>query len=121
MFETLLLHLNVPLIGLKPTKVGYLAITEFQHEIDKILNCQAKEKISVIRLEANLPVKLKTERSAEDSSIGEMTKEELKEDMNSRNTQLEIVEVTKLGSYTHLFKIELRTIEQAQRVLQNGL
>ena len=41
--------------------------------------------------------------------------------MNSRNTQLEIVEVTKFGSYTHLFKIELRTIEQAQRVLQNGL
>ena len=124
-FETLLLHLNVPLIGLKPTKVGYLAITEFQHEIDKILNSQAKEKLSAIGLEAKLPIKLKTERSLicrrVDSSIGEMSKEELKEDMNSRNTQLEVVEVTKFGSYTHLFKIELRTIEQAQRVLQNGL
>ena len=117
--------MNVPLIGLKPTKVGYLAITEFQHEIDKILNSQAKEKLSAIGLEAKLPIKLKTERSLicrrVDSSIGEMTKEELKEDMNSRNTQLEVVEVTKFGSYTHLFKIELRTIEQAQRVLQNGL
>ena len=36
-FETLMLHLNVPLIGLKPTKVGFLTITEQQSEIDKIL------------------------------------------------------------------------------------
>ena len=50
-----------------------------------------------------------------------MTEEELKDDMNSRNTQPEIVEVTKFGSYTHLFKIELRTIEQAQRVPQNEI
>ena len=67
-FETLPLHLNVPLIGLKPTKVGYLAITEFQHEIDKILNSQAKEKLSTIRLEAKLPInsKLKDPSSADE-------------------------------------------------------
>ena len=34
--------------------------------------------------------------------------------------QIEVVEITKFGSYTHLFKIELQTIEQAQHVLQNG-
>ena len=89
------------------------------------MKCQAKEKLNAIGLEAKLPVKLKTERSVicrrVDSSIGEMTKEELKEDINKRNPQLEVINVTKFGSYTHLFKIELRTIEQAQRVLQNGL
>ena len=94
-------------------------------KLTKFLNSKAKEKLCAIGLEAKLPVKLKTERSIicrrVDSSIGELTKEELKDDMNSRNTELEIVEVPKFGSYTHLFKIELRTIEQAQRVLQNGL
>ena len=62
-FETLMLHLNVPLIGLKPTKIGYLAITEHQNEIDKILDRKGKEKLSSIGLEARLPIKLKAERS----------------------------------------------------------
>ena len=47
-----------------------------------------------------------------------MTKEELKEDINKRNPQLEVIDVAKFGSYAHLSKIELRTIEQAQRVQQ---
>ena len=123
-FETLMLHLNVPLIGLKPTKIGYLAITEHQNEIDKILDRKGKEKLSSIGLEARLPIKLKAERSIIcrkiDSSVGEMTKEQLKSEINQKNRQIEVVEITKFGSYTHLFKIELQTIEQAQHVLQNG-
>ena len=119
-----MLHLNVPLIGLKPTKVGFLAITEQQSEIDKILNNNAKDKLRAIGLEAKLPVKLKAERSVIcrkiDSSVGEMSKEEIKEDISSRNIHLDAEEVTKFGSYTHLFKVEFKTIEQAQRALQNG-
>ena len=123
-FETLMLHLNIPLIGLKPTKVGFLAITEQQSEIDKILNNNAKDKLRAIGLDAKLPVKLKAERSVIcrkiDSSVGEMSKEEIKEDISSRNVLLDAEEVTKFGSYTHLFKVEFKTIEQAQRALQNG-
>ena len=123
-FETLMLHLNVPLIGLKPTKVGFLAITEQQSEIDKMLNNNARDKLRAIGLEAKLPVKLKAERSVIcrkiDSSVGEMSKEEIKEDISSRNIHLDAEEVTKFGSYTHLFKVEFKTIEQAQRALQNG-
>ena len=123
-FETLMLHLNVPLIGLKPTKIGYLAITEHQNEIDKILDRKGKDKLASIGLEARLPIKLKAERSIIcrkiDSSVGEMTKDQLKTEINQKNRQIEVVEITKFGSYTHLFKIELQTIEHAQHVLQNG-
>ena len=117
-----MLHLNFPLIGLKPTKVGFLAIAEQQSEIDKILNNNAQDKMRAIGLEAKLPIKLKAERSIIclriDSSVGEMTKEELKEDISSRNILLDAEEVTKFGSYAHLFKVEFKTIEQAQRALQ---
>ena len=123
-FETLMLHLNVPLIGLKPTKIGYLAITGHQNEIDRILDKKGKEKLASIGLEARLPIKLKAERSIVcrkiDSSVGEMTKDQLKTEINQKNRHIEVVEITKFGSYTHLFKIELQTIEQAQHVLQNG-
>ena len=44
-FEALMLQLIIPLIGLKPTKIGYLAITEHQNEIDKILDKKGKDKL----------------------------------------------------------------------------
>ena len=75
-----MLHLNAPLIGLKPTKVGFLAITEQQSEIDKILNNNVRDKLRAIGLEGKLLIKLKAERSVIcrriDSSVGEMTSEE---------------------------------------------
>ena len=46
-----------------------------------------------------------------------MTKDQLKPEINLKNRQIEVVEITKFGSYTHLFKMELQTIEQAQHVL----
>ena len=107
-----MLHLNIPLIVLKPTKVGFLAISEQQSEIDTILNSNAQDKLRAIGLEAKLPVKLKEERSVIcrkiDSSVGEISKEELKEDISSRYILLDAEEVTKFGSYTHLFKVEFK-------------
>ena len=105
-FETLMLHLNVRLIGLKPTKIGFLAITEHQNEIDKLLDRKGKDKLASIGLEARLPIKLKAERSIIcrkiDSSVGEMSKEQLKTEINQKNRQIEVVEITKFGSYTTL-------------------
>ena len=105
-FETLMLHINIPLKGLKPTKIGYLAITEYQIEIDKILDRKGKDKLASIGLEAMLPIKLKAERSIIcrkiDSSVREMTKDQLKTEINQKNRQIEVVEITKFGSYTHL-------------------
>ena len=99
-FETLMLHLNVPLIGLKPSKVGFLAKTEQQSEIDKILNNNARDKLWAIGLEAKRNTKGRTK--------------------SSRNILLDAEEVTKFGSYTHLFKVEFKIIEKSQRALQNG-
>ena len=92
--------------------------------VDRILDRKGKDKLASIGLEARLPIKLKAERSIIcrkiDSSVGEMTKDQLKTEINQKNRQIEVVEITKFGSYTHLFKKKLQTIEQAQHVLQNG-
>ena len=124
-FQTLQLELNVPLIALKPTKVGYLAFTEHQNQVDKLLTDKAKSKLGSIGLETRLPPRLKAERSVicrrVDSSVGEMSKEQIKEEINRCNRNIEAIEVTKFGTLTHLFKIEFKTIEHADNSLQTGI
>ena len=124
-FETLQLKLNVPLIALKPVRLGYQAITEHQHEIDKLMTNKATEQLGKIGLETRLPPRVKADRSIicrkVDSSVGERTKEEIKEEIVRCNRGREIVEVIKFGSYTHVFKIEFRTIEQAETAQRQGI
>ena len=55
--ETLQLKLNIPLIALKPVRLGYQAFTEHHHEIDRLITTKAKDQLAKIGLETKLPRK----------------------------------------------------------------
>ena len=118
-------ELKLPLTGLKDTNNGYTAFTEQEKEIDILLTDKAKHALNKIGLHARLPPKIKANRSVIcrkiDMSVGSHTKDELTAEINKCNTNIKVAEITKFKEYTHIFKIELQTTEQAQHVLQNGL
>ena len=118
-------ELKVPLTGLKENRNGYTAFTEHDKEIDCLLTEKGKQTLNKIGLNAKLPPNIKAKRSIIcrkiDSSVGAYTKDELTTEINRCNINIKVAEITKFKDYTHIFKIEMQTTEQAQHALQNGL
>ena len=124
-FKLLLQTFNIPLIALKPTKTGFNAITEHQEETDKLLAKTAQKELNKIGLEVKIPPRMKAERAIIvrkiDSTVGERSKEELKEEIERCNNGLVVDEVVKFPRHTHLFKIEFQTISMAEKAREKGL
>ena len=124
-FEAVYLHLNVPLIALRKVRLGFQAITEHQNEIDKLTTPNAKNKLRELGLEVKLHPKVKAEKSIicrkVESIVGERTKEEIKTEIMRCNEGLKVEEVVKFGYYTHVFKIEFETLQDAERAKRHGI
>ena len=124
-FETIQKNIKVPLIGLRDSKIGFNAITEFDTDIDQLLEVKARDTLKNIGLEAKLPPNVRARRSVVcrkiDSYVGTHSKEELKSEINKLNQHAQVEEIVKFGSYTHVFKIEFQTVAMAKHALQNGL
>ena len=125
-FEAAYLHLNVPLIiALRKVKLGIQAIAEHQNEIDKLTAPNAKNKLRELGLEVKLHPKVKAEKSIicrkVESIVGEKTKEEIKTEIMRCNEGLKVEEVVKFGYYTHVFKIEFETLQDAEKAKRQGI
>ena len=124
-FEAVYLHLNVPLIALRKVRLGFQAITEHQNEIDKLTTPNAKNKLRELGLEVKLHPKVKAEKSIicrkVESTVGEKSKEEIKSEIMRCNEGLKVEEVVKFGYYTHVFKIEFETLQDAEKAKRHGI
>ena len=118
-------ELKVPLTGLKPIKSGYLAMTETEQDVDKLLTVKAGETLAKLGLQTSVPPKVRAQRSIicrqVDSYVGEHTKEQLLGEINRCNGTIRAVEVIKFKDYTHVFKVELENTQMADKVATNGL
>ena len=118
-------ELKVPLTGLKPTNAGYVAFTERESDIDKLLTKKANEIIKKLGLETNVPPKVRAQRSVIcrqlDPHVGARTADEIKTEINSSNSSLTVEQIIKFRDYTHVFKIEFETTDMAERAAMHGI
>ncbi|KAG0418895.1 hypothetical protein EQH57_0636 [Dictyocoela roeselum] len=123
-FQTVQQQLKLPLTGLRPVKNGFNAFTEREEDVEKLLSIDAKKKLSALGLEVKLPPKIKAARSIicrqVDAYVGEHSKEEIHTEIERCNDNLRVSEVVKFGVHSHVFKVELETIDMANRVVENG-
>ena len=75
-------ELKVPLTGLKEIKIGYLAFTETESDLDKLLTKKATDTLAKLGLQTSVPPKIRAQRAVIcrqiDSYVGEHTQEELR-------------------------------------------
>ena len=124
-YEAILKELQVPLTGLKEINSGYNAFTEYESDIDKLLTQKGTDVLRKIGLSVKVPPKVKAQRSVicrqVDSWVGEHTGEEIKKEIERCNENLKVAEVIKFKSYTHIFKIEFKNIEMAEKAKLRGI
>lgn len=123
-FELLQGELRVPLTGLKEIKSGYNAFTEMEEDVEQLLTDDARTKLRALGLEVKLPPKVKANRAVIcrqiDPFVGERTRDDIQHEIERCNSNLKIAELVKFGQHSHVFKIEFRTSEMAQHVLERG-
>lgn len=123
--ETLHKQIKLTLTGLPPVKNGYFAYTEFEKDVEKLLSVKAKTILDKVGLTANLPPKVRAQRSIIcrqiDHYIGQNTANDIKDEINDKNSQLTVTEIISFKSYTHVFKIEFQTTKMADLATRNGL
>lgn len=113
------------LTSLRQIKNGYLAITEFEGEIEKILTDAGRTSLEKIGLEVTVPPKVKAQRAIlcrkVDPYIGENSAMDIKNEINAKNEALTCKEVIKFGEHTHVFRAEFATSEMAKRACERGI
>jgi hypothetical protein len=106
-FQTIQKTLKLPLTGLRELGNGFNAFTEFETDVEHLLGDRATEVLNNIGLEAKLPPKIRAQRSIicrqVDSWVGRHSAEEIKEDINKRNSQLKVNEIIKFRNLMHVF------------------
>lgn len=117
-------EIKVPLTGLKEIKVGLLAFTEREEDVDKLLTGKAGKILEELGLETSVPPKVRAQRSIicrqVDSYVGGSSDRDLKVEIEKSNN-VRVVEVIKFRDYTHVFKVELETTEMAARLKMRGV
>ena len=83
------------------------------------------EKLKKNGLEIQAPPELKAKRSIFmrqlDKHVGQHTAEEMEREILKNQDWIRTITVTKIKEYTHVAKIELESVEIADRVLRDGL
>ena len=124
-FKSVMNDLKVHLIGLKPVTVGFNAIFEKSEDVDVILSDKGIDTLKKLNLVARIPSELRARRSLFlrriDAYVGAHTANELKTELESQNPWLKVREVYKIKDYTHVFKIECKEVQMADRALREGL
>lgn len=123
-FHTTFKELDAPLIRLTDTTNGFYAVTDDASAIDKLTSRKATELFKRINLTPVIPPDLRAKRTIFvrqlDRDVGSHTVEELKQEITSQQSWLQIQEIVKIKHYTHVMKIITTDTTIAQRVLTDG-
>lgn len=115
---------NVPFTRIFQTNEGYKAICKDDRDADKLLTQAAKEEFLKAGIIVIMPPELRAKRSIfvrqVDGEVGIHSAQELKEDIERRNTWARINEVIKIKDYTHCFKIIFHETEMADKAIRSG-
>ena len=124
-YDIMMGEIQACLTGLREIGSGYHAYFDMERDMDKVLTQKGKEALSKISLEVKLPPKMKAKRSVIcrkiDNYVGEKTKEELKQEIESKNSRLKVEEIIKFKHHTHVFKIIFTSTEMAEIVKREGI
>lgn len=116
---------HIWLINLKPIKTGFIAMTELEDEIEKLLTEQGRSTLEKLGLEVSIPPKIRAERAVlcrkVDPQIGSNSAEDILNEINDKNEALVAKEVIKFGAHTHVFKIEFQNTKMANFACQKGI
>ncbi len=123
-FHTTFKELDAPLIRLTDTTNGFYAVTDDASAIDKLTSRKATELFRKINLTPIVPPDLRAKRTIFvrqlDRDVGSHTADELKHEITSQQSWLQIQEIVKIKHYTHVMKIITTDTTIAQRVLTDG-
>ena len=121
----LYVNLNLPLIRLIEQTDSLIAIVKNSKEAEKLLCEKAEKVLSKLCLEAVEHPKLKAQRTLVfkriDPHVGDRNAEEIEEEILENQDWAKVKQVIKINNYSHIFKVEFRDIETANKILDNGL
>lgn len=124
-FETAFKYLEAPLTKLTDTQSGFYATTDDQQAIDKLTSPKAIDFFKKINLKPVEPPELRSKKTVfvrqVDSSAGGRDAEEIKTELQGKQTWLKIKEIIKIKNYTHVFKIVCNETQMANKILESGL
>lgn len=122
--KCLTIDIGVPVIGLRQVATGFNAIFERKEDADRVLEVKSIEHLERIGLSVRIPPELRARRSIFcrriDSYVGEHTPQQLKTELEKENKWMKVREVIKFKDYTHVFKIEMTTVNAADRAIRDG-
>ena len=102
--------LKIPLTGLKSIRSGYLAMTETEHDLDKLFSTKATVIFKKLGLQTSVPPKVRAQRSVicrqVDSYVGEHLADELKTEINRCNQSIQAVENNKDNQYHYMLFVK---------------
>ena len=124
-FQVTFQELNTPLTRLTPTKNGFYANTDDLHAIDTLTSSRAIDTFRKINITPVIPPEQRSKRTIFirqlDSYAGQHSAEQIKQEIENKNTWIKLTEVIKIKQYTHLIKIICTETSTATKILDNGL
>ena len=121
--ETVFLKTEVSLIIIFGDFPNYNALCK-ERDAYKLLKNETKTQLRKSGIEVITPIEMKARRSVFvrrlDRHVGGHTGEEIKEELERKQEWIIDVGVIKIKDYTHVMKLKFQTVEEADRVLENG-
>ena len=116
--------LGVPFTRLFKTPEGYKAVCRNDRDLEKLLSKFAREEFNKHGITVITPPELRCKKSVFvrklSYQVGKHTAEQLKQDIELRNSWAKIEEVVKIKEYTHCFKIIFEDTSMAEKALRDG-
>lgn len=116
--------LNIPLTRLYDSPDGYKAVCKDLNDVDILLSQKSIEIFDKEGIIVITPPEIKAQRSVFirnlDYTIGQHSPEDIKDEIEGKNSWIKIEEVVKIKDYTHVIKIRFTETNITDKVLDKG-
>lgn len=117
-------NLHIPFVRLFETPDGFKAICRNDEEIDKVLSKKARDEFDKIGITVITPPEIRAKRSIFirkiEEDVGSHTEQEIKNELEDKNSWMSVAEVIKIKNYYHVMKVSFQETSMAERATNNG-